>query len=475
MSEVCLENRVLAYIRRHELVSPGATIVVGISGGADSMCLLHVLHTLAKELGVKLHAAHLNHRLRGHESEMDAQYVEGIARSMDIPVTVESADVAGHRNAEAVSLEEAARELRYRFLAEVASGIGAAYVAVGHTWDDHIETVVLHLLRGTGTMGLRGLESSVEMGGWWRSSGTGPRLIRPLLGTSRAETAGYCSQHGLQPRVDSSNVSASFLRNRVRMDLLPALRQYNPAVDAALGRLSRLAREDDLFIRQQAEDWWTALAEDSSGGVDMRAQQLAALPGALQSRLIRMGIERVLGSTRDVEAGHIAAVRQLLLKDSGKEVSLPHGLLCRRDYDVLRIVTQRSKASCPIWPDEGLPLRVPGESRLPGWRARSEIRAPVHRDTAARFVAELDLDRTGTDLSVRKRRAGDRFQPLGMAELKKLQDFMVDAKIPRWQRDCVPLVCTPEHIVWVVGWRIDQRARVTGATRRVLRLEFVRD
>jgi tRNA(Ile)-lysidine synthase len=218
------EQKVLAYIRGKNLASSGDKLVVAVSGGPDSVCLLHILSGLRQELGIELHIAHLNHKLRGAESDADAEYVAGLARRLKIPATIESRDVRAYRAQHRLTLEEAAREVRYNFLAGVAEQTGAEKVAVGHTADDHAETVLMHLLRGSGTRGLRGLLPVSR----WQSSGRSLTVIRPLLELNRQDTVDYCRAHKLKPHTDTSNLSAEPFRNRVRRHLLPELRKYNP-------------------------------------------------------------------------------------------------------------------------------------------------------------------------------------------------------------------------------------------------------
>ncbi|MFC1980306.1 tRNA lysidine(34) synthetase TilS, partial [Chloroflexota bacterium] len=207
-----LSERVLRYIQEHHLISSHQPLVIAVSGGPDSVCLLHILSKLQEDFSARLHVAHLNHQLRSAESDADAQYVSDLARRLDIPATIEGRDVKGYKARAHVSLEEAAREVRYTFLTQVAKSIGADRAAVGHTTDDHIETILMHLIRGSGTRGLRGLQPYTE----WKSEKESLRVIRPLLKVTREETSDYCHRHKLEPRMDTSNLSLSSLRNRIR-------------------------------------------------------------------------------------------------------------------------------------------------------------------------------------------------------------------------------------------------------------------
>ena len=231
-----LPERVLHFIQEHHLVSSQHRLLVAVSGGPDSVCLFHILVKLQEALGMELHVAHLNHQLRGADSEADAEYVSYLGDQLGIPATREGRDVKAYQDQQRISLEEAAREVRYTFLTEVAKSIRASRVAVGHTTDDHVETILMHLIRGTGTRGLRGLQPSMAL----QSAQNSPTIVRPLREVSRQETAAYCHRHNLMPRIDASNLSLSPLRNRIRQQLLPLLRTYNPRVTDALLRTARI-------------------------------------------------------------------------------------------------------------------------------------------------------------------------------------------------------------------------------------------
>lgn len=463
-----LEERVSGFIHQHGLVAGTERLLVAVSGGPDSVCLLHVLSGLGRELGITLHAAHLNHRLRGAEADADAAYVAGLAEGLGVPVTIEARDVRAYRAEKRLSLEEAAREVRYGFLAEVAARVGAGRVAVGHTADDQVETILMHLVRGSGTRGLRGLQPVTVL----PSVRSGLTLIRPLLEVSRQETVEYCNYHRLNPRTDTSNRSLSPLRNRLRRQLLPLLRRYNPGVDEALRRTARIAGEDIAFLDASVAAVWDETAYQGTDNIVLDKERFRALPMALQRNLLRLSIERLLGNVRDIELRHIDIIMAALDKPAGRRLNLPSGLVFTIDYDSYHL-GRDSSARCPFPALGGeMALNIPGETALPGWRVMAAVVVPEAAGKDGPYRAWLDLDRVGDKLTVRSRRPSDRFQPLGMAGSKKLSEFMIDARIPRPWRGRVPLVCSPEHIVWVVGWRLDERARVTRDTRRALYLEF---
>jgi tRNA(Ile)-lysidine synthase len=465
------EQRVIDFVREQNLISAGDKLVVAVSGGADSVCLLHVLARHRDDLDIELHAAHLNHQLRGTESDADASYVSALARKLGVPATVERRDVAAYRDRKGGSLEEAAREVRYGFLAKVARRVGASKVVTGHTRDDHIETILLHLLRGAGTAGLGGLQSRSVLP--YGENGSPFSVVRPLLEVSRQETVDYCRRHRLAPRSDSSNESLSFLRNRVRLELLPVLRSYNPGIDRVLVRLADIAGDDISFIEEQTSLLWPGLAQKDGDAIYLDINKMLALPRALQRQVFRKSVKQLRGNLKDVEADHIEAMIESLSKPAGKRFCLPDGLTLSTEYGRL-IMTPTGASVCPLPPLRSTTsINIPGETDLAGWRIRADIgQQSVGKDNG--LSASFDLDKVGKKLVVRRRITGDRFQPLGMNQTKKLQDFMVDAKIPRVWRDRVPLVSSARGILWVVGWRIDDRVKVTEKTKKVLYLQFER-
>ncbi len=474
MSELTPEQKVLRYIKRHRLVTDGEKLLVAVSGGPDSVCLLDVLSKLKKELDIELHVVHLNHNLRGAESDADAAYVEKLARRLGIPAVVESRDVKAYRSERRLSLEEAAREVRYSFLAQVAESVGVEKVAVGHTADDHVETILMHLLRGSGMRGLRGLLPVSR----WQAAGQSLVIIRPLLELTREETAAYCRRHRLAPRVDASNLSTEPFRNKIRRQLLPELRKYNPRVAEALLRTARIAADDLAFIDGEVARLWEKIARVEKDGVGISKREFSVLPPALKRHLLRAAVESVLGSLKDIEAGHIEDMMDTLDKPAGKAVDLPGGLSFAVEYDRY-VLSPDSSSLCPFPVLEGeAQLNIPGRTAVPGWDIEAAVLPSLRTGEAganeADFTAWFDFSATGDKLIVRGRRPGDRFQPLGMGQTKKLNEFMIDARIPRTWRRRVPIVCSPGQILWVVGWRIDERVKVSDSTKRVLRLEFKR-
>ncbi len=436
------------------------------------MCMLHILLGLRERLSINLHIAHLDHQLRGAESAADARYIEKLSRKLEVPATISRTDVTRYRQEKRLTMEEAAREVRYRFLAKTARETGSDRIAVGHTRDDHIETVLLHLVRGTGLNGLQGLKPSVH----WQKDTDRLIIIRPLLDITRSETADYCSEKEISARIDASNFSLPPLRNRIRHQLLPLLNDYNSAIEKSILRLSRIAADDIEFLKEEAKRVWKEVVRYENETVTLDKSALLAQPAALRREVIRLAFDKLLGNLKDVEARHIEEIIEALDKPAGKKLNLPGGLYFSTEYGCYRM----GKGPSPISPLPYLSgewqLNIPGDTKITGWLVKTEIFKPEEvraekNDNAYR--AYLDLDRTGTGLSVRNRRSGDRFQPQGMSQSKKLSEYMIDNRVPSYWREQVPLVYSPQQILWVVGWRIDERAKITANTKHVLRIDFM--
>ena len=452
-------------------LAPGGRLVVAVSGGPDSLAMLHALVGLRSALDLTLHGAHLDHCLRGDASREDAAFVARTFRESELHCTVEHIDIIAYREARRLSLEDAARRVRYDFLARVASDQGADAVAVAHTSDDQAETVLMHVMRGSGLTGLRGMAELTH----GPLGDTAVTLVRPMLSVSRRDAEAYCRALGLKPRVDETNLSLEQTRNRVRSELLPMMERYNPAVREALVRLSRTAGWDADYIEAKVDEAWerTARLEGTAALLDREAFE--ALPLAIRSHLLRRAVKAVKGNLEDVEQSHIDDMARLMVGSAGRSLDLPGGTRFTVSYADARIAPRDSEElSLPGFEGEHA-LQVPGESLLPGWRVLARIfeqsQAGTHQQTS--LSALFDCDSVGQKLRVRIRQPGDRFQPLGMSQTKKLQDFMVDSKVPRSARDRVPLVVSERGIAWVVGWRIAEWATAHGRSPRSLELRFL--
>lgn len=418
-------------------------ILVAVSGGADSLTLMHVLH----RLGYAVEVAHFNHRARPG-SDKDAPFVAKEAAKLGL------AFHSGAREEPALageSPEAGMRRHRLAYLERVAATIGASRIATGHTKDDQAETVMMRVVGGAGRRGLAGIPPV-----------RGP-YVRPLIDLQRADTEAFCRALRVKPLRDPSNDDQSLRRNAVRHDLLPAIRQrYNARIDDALARGADVLRDEEALLDQLAAD---ALSPDAAGGtLRLDAAAIALLHPALQRRVIRRAAP--------LDADHTERVRRLALDGrSGDRIDLPGGVAASLEYGWLVLGRAPEQSASRVV----AALDVPGTTDLPGWWAHMRATVVEHApDPLPDGVAAcaIDASRCGERMTVRGPKAGDRFRPLGMRGDKKLGDFLTDAKVPRPQRPSTPVVTSESGIIWVVGHRIDERCKVTKNTKRVLVLEW---
>ena len=444
-------------------------MVLGVSGGPDSLSLLHALHHLSPELGLSLHVAHFNHGLRADASDADADFVGYQSETLGLPFSIDKEFVKSRAKGHSRSLEEQARDARYDFLAHIAAEQNTSSVAVAHTIDDQAETVLMHLIRGTGLRGLRGMFPIVET---QSVSGLDLKLFRPLLSVSRQQTEDYCRALGLEPRIDHTNLLPETLRNRIRLELLPMLREYNPRFSDALLRLADSAALDLSFIESRVAAIWPEAVEEMAGGLSISRRKLSDIHPALRRRVLSQALESVSGGPLDIEGVHVKTLESLLTGDTGSELDLTKGIRASLGYNHLTLTNISTPPPTPL-PELEHPITVPGKTLLPGWRITATIeKAASCEHTTDPYSALFDMDRLSEPVTVRRRRDGDRFTPLGMSGSKKLQDFLTDAKVPRNHRDSIPIVLSDDKIIWIVGHRSSTHAKLTPTTRHTLRLTF---
>jgi len=461
-----LERLVLRFAQERDLFAGQTRVVLAVSGGPDSVALLLILAHLRAALNLDLWIAHFDHGLRDRaEREAERTLVCHLAEELGLILLVGRGDTRAHARRHHLSPEEAARILRYAFLAREAERLDAGAVATGHTASDQVETVLMHLIRGSGLAGIAGMQPRAP---WPFPAHSGLVLVRPLLAVSRRQSERYCQEEGLSPCLDATNLQLEPLRNRVRHELLPLLRRYNPRAERALLRLADAAAADAAYLDETANLFWQALARRSRHSVEFTRLELAALSPALQSRLLLASAQHLLGDAPQIETVHLRAMQAALAGRGNRRLSLPGGLALAVQGESVRMTRGEEPAAKPI---TETPLAVPGRTEVSGWRVEARILpGEVPRPTDEPYQAFLDLDALGSTISLRGRRPGDRLRPLGLGGEKKLQDLLVDAKVPVNQRDRVPLVCTTWGIAWVVGHRVDERARARPDTRTVLHL-----
>jgi len=469
-------ERLLSVLRDECGLAPDRLVVAGVSGGPDSLCLLDVLC----RAGYPVVVAHFNHRLRP-EADREAEVVSGLARRMSLPFETASADVRLHAETDGLSIEEAARTLRYRFLFSAARKHDAQAVAVGHTADDQVETVLMHFLRGAGLTGLKGMPVRSLLPVF----DPGIPLVRPLLGLWRLDTEAYCRERGLQPHYDPSNTDQTYFRNRLRYALIPELEKYAPRFKESLLRTAQALQGDNAVLQEVLDRAWNeAVTGSGPGWVAFDAPRLAQLSNGLRRNLIRRAAGSLRPESRDFGFDALERGATFAGSPAGGPVDLSNGLYLFREGDRLYLAAYEADLPSAGWPQivEELPLTVPGKRELEsGWllsieevdAAQALERARANEDP---FQAWLDADLMVGKLKVRNAPPGTRFQPLGMnGQSLKLSDLFVNVKLPRRARRRWPVVYTGEVPLWVPGFRIANPFRVTERTKRVVRLSLEKE
>lgn len=454
-----LIEKVKDTIKKYGMLDRGDPVIVAVSGGPDSVCLLSVLHTLANDLDLTLHVAHLDHRFRGSESATEATFVAELAKKLGIPASVESRDVPAYCAERGLSAQAGAREVRYAFLQQCAKTARARRIALGHTANDQAETLLMRLVRGAGLSGLSAIPPVRE------------NIIRPLIGITRSEVLSYLKELGQDFVTDPSNEKPVYSRNRVRHEVLPVLERFNPRIIETLATEADLLRDENEAMEAMLSGNMEKVLRRDRETVRIRRDEFNDLLPALRRRVLRKAVELAAGDDaiahswiRTGEAlGFIAEAQ------SGRSMELPGGLFLEREYDDLVIrAREREIVFC-------IPLAVPGETVVPPARLAVEtILLDTLPDSGAEegnylWQAVFDYDKIPLPLYLRNRRPGDRFCPAGMGgRSKKLQDYFVDEKVPQTRRNSSPLLATEQDVAWIVGMRTDGRFLPGPGTKKVL-------
>ena len=435
-----MRDKVLQFCRRERLTKPGDRVVCAVSGGADSVALLHCLLSLRQELEIEVAAAHYNHCLRGEASDGDEAFVRGLCASWGVPLEVARGDVAAHAAGTGQSVEESARHLRYAFLLEQPGSI-----AVAHNADDQVETVLLNLLRGTGLRGLCAMAPK------------GERVIRPLLTVTRAEIEAYLSAHGIPHREDATNEEDEALRNRLRHHVTPLLRQENPDLPNTVARMTELLRQDEAYLEEQTGELLKKSRRD--GGYDCRT--LREAPAVLRRRALRT----LLTIPKPAKI-HVDAVETLLRDLRGSAcVELPGGFVMRREYGLLRLEQAGTPNTfAPVDLEPGQTARIPGTD----WEV--SLIGPVilekSVDSIPTFAVKYDMIGKGCTVTVRPRRTGDCLTLSGGT--KSVKKRMIDRKIPAAIRDNLPVLAVGPDILAVYGLGTDVRRAAAPGDRAAI-------
>lgn len=432
-NEIVLE-RVWQTIQRHGLLQPGHRIGVAVSGGADSVCLLHVLLELAPRMEWRLSVLHLDHRLRGPESRADAAFVAHLAETAGLPFFLREADLPTGEN-----LEQAARNARIDFFREMIESGVVDRVAVGHTRSDQAETVLYRFLRGAATAGLSGIHPTIA-----------PGIVRPLLDVERPDVENWLRSRKIAWREDSTNAESRFARNRIRQSLLPQLKsEWNPALPEILAHTAEWARSEEEYWAEEVERLASKFFEERDGAVLVRADRISKLPPAVARRVVRHAIERAKGGLRSIDFRHIEAALELASPGRGDgRCSIP-GLEVRRSMDWVRFAAPSETCSYrfPMTPPDS--VRIPGGGSVLSLELIEKSETSEVSDNVYNVeMGCLDWGRLSGALELRNWRPGDQYQPMSSTGGKKIKTLFQQARIPVWERSGWPVLLDRSKLVW---------------------------
>jgi tRNA(Ile)-lysidine synthase len=465
-------------LRDHCKLDKSKPIVVGVSGGPDSLCLMEIL----RQAGYQIIVAHFNHKLRA-EADVEARAVEQIAAQLHLPFVMGSGDVSIYANMNGQSVEEAARTLRYRFLFAQAHRYNAQAVAAGHTADDQVETVLMHLIRGAGLAGLKGMSYCTILPAF----DSDIPIVRPLLDTWREETVANCAAQGLRPHYDPSNDSVNFFRNRLRNILIPTLETYNPKFREALWRMVQSLQADAAILKETIHDKWAqCLILQTDELITLDYSLLSQYSAGLQRHIIRRAVER-FAPEQEITYSVLERASRFIMDSTHTRVDLIGGLSLFREDNVLYIANRHANLPFDRWPqmpsqNDLINVSVPVQIELSGgWKFSAEMwRIPaLAREQSSSnhdlFQVWLDADGLPDPMELRIRREGDVFEPLGMkGHSQKLSDFFINEKLATRARARWPLLCAGEKIVWIPGFRPAEKFKLKESTRKVVYFSIIR-
>ncbi|MDD2585702.1 MAG: tRNA lysidine(34) synthetase TilS [Syntrophomonadaceae bacterium] len=448
-----MQEKVKNYIKKHRLINPGEMVVTGVSGGPDSMALLHILKVLSTRMNFSITAAHLNHQIRD-EADAEELFVREYCQQWQVPFYSRQLDIKKLAADEKKSLEETGREYRYRFFNDLLNNLGGQRIATAHHQDDVAETVLMHLLRGSGIKGLRGI---LPVNG---------SIIRPLLAVDKEQLINYLQANGINYCLDKSNYDPFYMRNRIRHQLIPGLQaDFNPRIIQNLNQLADIAREENDAIEYETDQLWDKIIiKNAIDHIILDRQALLGLHKAFQRRIILKSLALLKG-----EPGWNMSDINIIMdmagkKGSSKKVYLKKGVRAGTCYDHLVIDTRPEKHISFAYP-----VTIPGEVYITE-TGEKYVFILVPRENYKLQAGDiyLDYDKLSPELELRSRRTGDVFKPAGLGGHKKLKDFFIDLKIPSAARDKIPLLAAEEKVYAILGMRLAEDVLVDAHTRRIL-------
>ncbi len=454
-------QKVINTIKKYSMLSEGDNVIIGLSGGPDSVCLTIILDKLRDNFNLSLSAIYINHGLRPDESRIEESFCKNLCDRLGIGFRAETVNTKEYARLKGLSIQEAGRELRYMVFKKYSEEIKAERIVLGHNADDQAETIIMRLLRGTGRKGLAGIPP------------VRGNIIRPLIEIERSEIEDFLNQQEppVEFMVDSSNLRMDYQRNWIRLKIIPELRQQNPNFVKTISRSSMILSEEDAYLEAIiTKAMMRLVSRKDKESIELFLFPLARLERPILRRVLIRAIREII-PFRGFDFVHIEDLIRLIKEGrSGDIITLPKGLRAVKRYSTF-LLTRKTKVEILL-----RPLNIPGEIHLEEINAsiKAMVSSVMDETADGKNKAVFDLDRVILPLKVRKRKEGDYFYPSGMGNKKKLQDFFVDEKIPREERDSIPIIVSGDDVVWVVGFRMDERFKANEKTERCLFMEFIK-
>lgn len=459
------------------MIKSGDIIIVAVSGGPDSLCLLDILNSIKNKQKISIIIAHVNHGIRKRESKIEARYVRLKAHSLRLPFEQITVSIPTLARESSLSVEQIGRKVRYDFFKKLSKKYKAQKIALGHHADDQAETILMRIIRGSGVQGLRGIPAKRD------------KFIRPLIDCNRSEIISYCERNNITYCIDSSNKESVYLRNKIRNQLIPLLaREYNSSICKNILQLQAIVQDELSYLDKETEEHFIKImVKRSPSDIVLDVTQLIELPVALQRRVIRKGLGYLNKYLTDIKFIHIESIRKLCFLNSGeKYINLPGNIKVRKSYKNLEIgykenlpVPDRSQSSnkweyiLPVCEEKTYFQTGNIKMIIKKYDYSDNIKEKILHSSGKSEVY-LDYDKLTLPLIVRNRRPGDRFKPLNSNYFKKLKTFLIDKKVPLHEREDIILVVDNfTNIVWIAGLQLDDRFKVTEKTKKVLYIKNV--
>ncbi len=456
-------EKVKQTIERENLIENKDKILVALSGGPDSVCLLHILKKLEEYYNVKIYAAHLNHKIRGIEAQKDALYAAKLCDELEISFFVKAIDVPAYAKENKMTLEEAARKLRYDMLFEVKNRIGAKKIAVAHNLDDQAETVIMRLIRGTGITGLKGMD-------YKRSDG----VIRPLMDVLKSDILSYCEENKLDPKIDHTNLETEYTRNRIRLKLFPFIEhEFSTNIKDTVSRMANVLREDSDYLETEAQKIFEQqVLENTDKTIKLDTEELKSIHSSLVKRLIRIAIKTLVGTLEGIDNVHIEDTLSLIKNSKNQlKLNLPKGLMVYKTADGISFTFEEMFFENINY---SYILKNDGYIEIDEIGMKIETKIMSKERCMAlptgQYTKAFDYDKIKGDLIVRSRLDGDRMKPMGLGGTKKLKDIFIDLKIPREKRNSIAVLSDEKGILWLMGYKISEDYKIDENTTKVIRI-----